>query len=283
MARAELEFWSALTDAPGSRLPVDIDDGANTEASTQRLIVSLSEEETRALLQETPHAYHTEINDVLLTALARSFALWSGSRTLLIELEGHGREELFDDVDISRTVGWFTTAFPVRLDLGAATHTAQELMAVKEQLRRIPNRGIGYGLLRYLNDDPAVADQLRSLPQAEVSFNYLGQMDQALAEDAPFGPASEAHGPDCGPHGQRSCLIEINGGINGGRLSLEWSYSANMYRHTTIARVADDFIAALRDIIAHCQSPDAGGYTPSDFPDVDLSQDEIEALMAEIG
>jgi amino acid adenylation domain-containing protein/non-ribosomal peptide synthase protein (TIGR01720 family) len=282
-ARAELEFWSALTDAPGSRLPVDIDDGANTEASTQRLIVSLSEEETRALLQETPHAYHTEINDVLLTALARSFALWSGSRTLLIELEGHGREELFDDVDISRTVGWFTTAFPVRLDLGAATHTAQELMAVKEQLRRIPNRGIGYGLLRYLNDDPAVADQLRSLPQAEVSFNYLGQMDQALAEDAPFGPASEAHGPDCGPHGQRSCLIEINGGINGGRLSLEWSYSANMYRHTTIARVADDFIAALRDIIAHCQSPDAGGYTPSDFPDVDLSQDEIEALMAEIG
>src|SRR6185295_15826710 len=112
--------------------------------------------------------YHTRIDDVLLTALARAFQRWTGEDALLVELEKHGREDLFEDVDLSRTVGWFTNAFPVLL----------RVEAPKEQLRRIPRGGIGYGLLRYLCRDEEVARQMRVLPGAAVSFNYLGQLDQ---------------------------------------------------------------------------------------------------------
>jgi non-ribosomal peptide synthase protein (TIGR01720 family) len=245
--------------------------------------VALDEEETRALLQDVPAAYGTEINDVLLTALAQSLERWTGAPELLVDLEGHGREDLFDDVDLSRTVGWFTTIYPVRLDLRALYGPGEALKAVKEQLRRIPRRGIGYGLLRYLSTGEAVQTRLGALPRPEISFNYLGQFDAMMAESSAFGPAAESTGPAHSPRGRRTHILSINGGIAGGRLRMEWGYSASLHRQETVERMAQEFVAALRALIAHCQSPDAGGYTPSDFPDADLSQDDIDALMAEIG
>jgi NRPS condensation-like uncharacterized protein len=150
----ELDYW--LNESiKVTALPVDYPSGKedNTLASTASVSLSLSEEQTRALLQDVPSAYNTQINDVLLTALVQSFAQWTGERSLLIDLEGHGREDLFEDVDMLRTVGWFTSLFPVRLQLEEIDHPGEALKLVKEQLRRIPNRGIGYGVLRYLRQD----------------------------------------------------------------------------------------------------------------------------------
>lgn len=265
----------------GARLPVDYPGGNNTVASTQQVSTSLSVEETQALLQEVPKAYNTQINDVLLTALVQAFAQWTGNRSLLVDLEGHGREEIFDDVDVSRTVGWFTTLFPVLLNLGEASHPGDALKVVKEHLRGIPNRGIGYGLLRYLSDDK-IEETLETLVQAEVIFNYLGQFDQTFSELSLFGLAQESSGPTRSLQGKRCHLLEINGLVSGGQLRLDWTYSKNLYRKATVESLAQSFVEALRLLIAHCQSPTAGGYTPSDFPDVDLSQGQLEKALAEI-
>jgi non-ribosomal peptide synthase protein (TIGR01720 family) len=245
--------------------------------------VSLSNEETQALLQEIPQAYQTQINDILLTALAQAFTHWTGVPTLLIDLQDYGREEIVEGVDLSRTVGWLTTIFPVCLQLDPAATSADVLKSVKEQLRRIPKRGIGYGVLRYLSQDTEVTERLRALPQAEVCFNYLGQEDQGLPASMFFGPVREASGPHRNLRGSRRYLLEISGHLAGGQLQLDWTYSEGIYRRDTIERLAQGCIEALRTLIMHCQSPEAGGYTPSDFPKMRLNQQELDKLIATLG
>jgi non-ribosomal peptide synthase protein (TIGR01720 family) len=280
--RGELSEWLTVSQNGVFALPADDPGRANTEASADSVRLSLTAEETQSLLQEVPAVYGTEINDALLTALTQTLARWTGSRAVLVDLEGHGRADLFDDLDLSRTVGWFTAVYPVSLDLEDASGPGEALMTVKEQLRRVPGRGIGYGLLRYLSEDDQVVQQLRELPQPQVIFNYLGQFDQVLPEGSPFGVAPESPGPERGPNGQRTHLLDVSGSIVDRRLRIEWTYSQNLHRRETIERLAAEFMAALCALILHCRSPEAGGYTPSDFDDVDLSQDDIEALLEEI-
>ena len=174
--RAERDYWLAVQQRSFVGLPVDAlpAEAVNTVASSRTVSMALSAAETQVLLHEVPQAYHTQMNDALLTALGCALASWMHTRTLLIGLEGHGREDLFDTVDVSRTVGWFTSFFPVVLDLEEAAEPAAQLMAVKEQLRQIPTRGMGYGMLRYLSQDQDFADQLCRLPEPEVSFKLLG-------------------------------------------------------------------------------------------------------------
>ena len=259
-----------------------LQDCDNTVASEKTVSIALNVEETQALLQEVPAAYRTQINDVLMTALAQSFARWTGKRSLLVELEGHGREDIFNDVNLSRTVGWFTTHFPVLLDIGEASNPGEALKAVKEQLRRIPNRGIGYSVLRYLNENRELMEQLQALPQPEVKFNYLGQFDQVLSESSLFAPAEESCGQERSLRGSRNRLLVINGLIASGQLRLEWSYGENIHHRSTIENLAQSFVEALRSLITHCQSPEAGGYTPSDFPQMQFSPKELDELLAEL-
>ncbi|HET9479993.1 MAG TPA: condensation domain-containing protein, partial [Pyrinomonadaceae bacterium] len=176
--RNELDYWTRLSAKHVKPLPIDFRRGSNTEAEARALTIALDASETRALLRDVGHAYGTQINDVLLTALLDALSHWTSEQNILVELEGHGREDLFDDVDLSRTVGWFTNAFPVLLEATAGLSSVAALQSVKRQLRSIPAHGIGYGLLRYLNDDAEVSGQMRDLPEPEVSFNYLGQLDQ---------------------------------------------------------------------------------------------------------
>ncbi len=169
---AELPYWLGLPAAPP--LPRDLDGGGSAAVAT--VAVELGAEETRALLQEVPEVYHTQVNDLLLAALARAFAAWTGAGTLLVGLEGHGREEIFPGVDLSRTVGWFTTLFPVALSLPAGGGPREAIRAVKETLRAVPGRGLGYGLLRY-GTDARTGDRLaalRSLRQRSPSTTWAG-------------------------------------------------------------------------------------------------------------
>jgi amino acid adenylation domain-containing protein/non-ribosomal peptide synthase protein (TIGR01720 family) len=281
--REELDYWLGGSRREVAPLPRDYlcDEAANTVASAAHVSVALSEEQTRALLQEVPPVYHTQINDVLLTALVQSMAPWTGSGSLLLDLEGHGREELFAEVDLSRTVGWFTTLFPVQLELGAEP-PGEALKAVKEQLRSIPKGGIGYGLLRYVHPDTGVRAALQALPQAEISFNYLGQLDQTLSESSLFGLAKESSGPPDSSLRSRSYLLEVDGFVVAGRLHLDWTYSRQVHRWATVERLARGFLEALGALIAHCQSPEAGGFTPSDFPGATLSQENLNKFITRI-
>jgi amino acid adenylation domain-containing protein/non-ribosomal peptide synthase protein (TIGR01720 family) len=256
VVQKELDYWLAQPWTTSSALPVDFLEGRphNTMASARRVSACLSVEETRALLQDVPEVYHTQINDILLTALVQAFSRWTGSQSLLVDLEGHGREEIFEGLDLSRTAGWFTTTFPVLLSLGKPSHPVEGLKSIKEQLRRIPNRGIGYGLLRYLSRDAAIAAKLRGLPQPEVSFNYLGQFDQLFHKTSLFAWTQEASGPAHSPSGSRRHLLSINGSVIEGQLRLTWIYSANLHRRPTIEGLAQAFLEALRSLITHCQS-----------------------------
>jgi FkbH-like protein/non-ribosomal peptide synthase protein (TIGR01720 family) len=283
---AELDYWlSVSADNPPS-LPVDtppVSQEANTVAAAARISVSLNEAQTRALVQDVPSAYNTQINDVLLTALVQSFSDWTGNSSLLLDLEGHGREDILEKVNLSRTVGWFTSLFPVRLSLSRESLSPGEaLKSVKEQLRGIPHRGIGYGVLRYLKQDLTIREKLWTMPQAQVSFNYLGQFEQVLSSPPPLGMATESKGAEYSPLMHRPYLLEIVGYLTSGRLQLDWVYSQNIHHRETIQDLAERFLEALNALIIHCQSREAGGYTPSDFPDADLSQEELDELLESI-
>lgn len=275
--RRQLAYWTEQRLQPNTRLPLDYVDGDNSTASARTVNIELGTEETRELLQDLPAIYNTQINDVLLAALARAFQRWTGDRATLVELEGHGREEIFDDVDLSRTVGWFTTHFPVLLRLPEQASVANSVKAIKEQLRAIPERGIGYGVLRYLCDD---AQALRSLPQPEVSFNYLGQFDNVLPESSLFALATDSVGAAQSLKASRGQVLRINASVTNGQLRLALTYSENLHRQDTIEQVGQWFVAELREIITH--RPAAKGYTPSDFPQAELNQQELDRLVARI-
>ncbi len=276
--RRELGFWLEMAGPDVPALPMDLPGGDATMANSRVVAVSLTEQETRALLTEVRQAYRTQINDLLLTALTRAFASWTGQTRLLLHLEGHGREELFPGIDLTRTVGWFTALYPLVLDLGGASGLGEEIKAVKERLRSVPNGGIGYGLLRD-GEDREAADRLAAAPRAEVSFNYLGQLDQALADSSPFVPARESAGRSHSPRMRRGHAVEINGAVSAGRLRMDWSYDPGLHHQETIAALAERFACELRAIVDHCLSPQAGGFTPSDFPLAHLSQLSLDQLL----
>ena len=187
-------------------------------------------------------------------------------------MEGHGRVELFEDVDLSRTVGWFTSVYPVGLRIEAGSGPGEALKEVKEQVRGIPKEGIGYGLLRYKREEEGLMEKMRGQKKAEVSFNYLGQMDQVLGRSEVFEAAEEDTGMPFSQKGERAHLIEMNALVVEKKLRMSWTYSPEVHRKETIEKLAKGYEEALTEIIEHCQSPDAGGYTPSDFPGAKLDQ-----------
>jgi amino acid adenylation domain-containing protein/non-ribosomal peptide synthase protein (TIGR01720 family) len=271
----ELGFWLAQPMQQPFPLPRDRH-GANIRASARKVAIALDEVETRALLAEAPAAYRTRPDELLLTALGESLAGWTGRRTFLVELENHGREALFDDVDLSRTVGWFTATFPLALALGEPGDVCATLCEVKEQLRAVPDRGIGYGLLRRL--DAQASRALAAQPQPEICFNYLGQFDAAAGEHARFRASGEPAGAAADPSEKRDHLFEIDAWVQHGRLHLEWTYSEEAHERALVERLASDLVGALRAILAEVRAG-AGKLTPSDVPLAGLSQPALDRLL----
>ncbi|MBO0797273.1 MAG: non-ribosomal peptide synthetase, partial [Blastocatellia bacterium] len=278
--KQEAGYWLAESSKRVRLLPLDFPGGANTVDSSGTVAVSLSLEETRTLLHQVPEAYHAQIDEVLLTALVQGFARWTGARALLVDMEGHGREEIIEDVAMWRTMGWFTTHFPVLLDLGTSADSGAALKVIKERLRAVPNRGIGYGVLRYLSRNEEIVERLRAAPQPEVSFNYLGQFDQALPETSPFRPADESIGPLQSLRGERGHLLYFSGSVAGGQLHLTCVYSRNLHRRATIEELTGNIVEAVRSIITHCQSVEANGFTPSDFTLAKLDERKLERISS---
>ncbi|AID85076.1 non-ribosomal peptide synthase/polyketide synthase [Pseudomonas aeruginosa] len=271
----ELDYWQAqLHDAPHA-LPCENPHGALENRHERKLVLTLDAERTRQLLQEAPAAYRTQVNDLLLTALARATCRWSGDASVLVQLEGHGREDLGEAIDLSRTVGWFTSLFPLRLT--PAADLGESLKAIKEQLRGVPDKGVGYGLLRYLAGEEA-ATRLAALPQPRITFNYLGRFDRQFDGAALLVPATESAGAAQDPCAPLANWLSIEGQVYGGELSLHWSFSREMFAEATVQRLVDDYARELHALIEHCCQEGNVGATPSDFPLATLRQEQLDRL-----
>jgi amino acid adenylation domain-containing protein/non-ribosomal peptide synthase protein (TIGR01720 family) len=272
----EIEYWTNALKQPVAPLPLDYrDTGENTAESAHTVTMTLTERETRALLYEVAEAYHTQINEVLLTALAEGCRRWTGERRVLIDVEGHGREAIVSSVDLARTVGWFTAIYPVHLGLPLVWEPGSALKQIKEQLRAVPRAGVGFGILKYLRRTP----EFQSLA-APVSFNYLGQLDQVVSGSSLYHLAPESAGPAYSPTGKRPHLLAFYGSVFGGQFQLRLEYSRNLHRQATIEELAGHFIAALRELITHCTSGETFSYTPSDFPLISVDQEQLEKAFS---
>jgi amino acid adenylation domain-containing protein/non-ribosomal peptide synthase protein (TIGR01720 family) len=278
---SEQAYWIERTSLEPSDSGNQDDSGTDGVGEACAVVVKLDTEQTHALLRDVPAVYHTQINDVLITALAVALSRWRRKRRVRLNLEGHGREELFSDVDVSRTIGWFTTVFPVVLEVPANGTPGDALKAIKEQLRSIPRTGIGYGVLRYLGRDKTLSRHL-AVP-AEVCFNYLGQLDGLWSEESMFGPATEDSGPALSGRNRRSHAIEIDGSVTGGQLQMTWHYNKKRHAFATVHRVATDFVNSLIELIHHCQLPQSGGHTPSDFPLANLDSHTLALILQRAG
>ncbi|MCO8165754.1 amino acid adenylation domain-containing protein, partial [Pseudomonas sp. 21LCFQ010] len=277
----EQAYWTSQLQGVSAELPCDYPGGSLQGTAGTHATTRLDQDYTRKLLQDAPVAYRTQINDLLLTALARVIARWTERVDVLIQLEGHGREDLFETIDLTRTVGWFTSMFPVKLTPQAAL--VDSIKQIKEQLRAIPEKGIGFGALRYLGSE-ASRRALAELPQPRITFNYLGQFDgsfndENIEQDSAFlTPAGEASGDPQSLEAPLGNWLSINGHVYGGELNLNWSFSRDMFAHATIQRLADEYAMELKQLIEHCSAETTAGVTPSDFPLVQLSQVQLDAL-----
>ncbi|MPZ39504.1 MAG: amino acid adenylation domain-containing protein [Rhizobiales bacterium] len=249
--------------------------GTDRVAGAEEVSLVLDRDVTDRLLRAAPSAYRTQVNDLLLAALSRALWRWSGTATSVIELEGHGREDVFNGVDIARTVGWFTSAFPLRLSQGDAP-TAGLIRASKEELRGIPHRGIGYGVLRYLGTaEQRVA--LAGLAEPQLVFNYLGQFDTSLGAEVPFSLASESAGAARSASAPLGRWLSVNAQVHEGCLKVSFGYGRKRYDRATVEALASRYGEALREITEHCTSG-VSGVTPSDFALAGLSQTELDGL-----
>ncbi len=278
----ETDYWTEIARKDPPPLFPDFPNGENIEQFAGGVADALEEGETKALLNDVPPVYKTEINDILLTALTRAFARWNGKRSLLINMEGHGREEIIEGTDISRTVGWFTSLYPVHLSLENVFEPGDSIKTIKEQLRAIPNNGIGYGILRYLSPDENLRKALDGLDHAPITFNYLGQFDQALPEGSIFKPAREAKGPERHPQDKRSSLLDITCAITAGKLNMSFTFSRKVFREETVRPFVGFFKEELKALIAHCRSPEAGGFTASDFKLANLDNKKLDKVLSQL-
>jgi non-ribosomal peptide synthase protein (TIGR01720 family) len=249
----ELDHWTGALE--GGALPVDHAPPVSTTPA-RAVSVLLGTEDTEALLRTAPTAYRTRINDVLLAVLAWTLSRWTGENRVSIDLEGHGREDVLDGVDLSRTVGWFTTIFPIALDVATCNEPDWRslIKSVRRQLRAVPGNGFGYGALRYLGS-PAARDRLfTKSPEQAIAFNYLGQWDARSEEqDGLYWAIHGSLGQDHDPADRSSYLLEIVGEVQGGQLGFSWYYQPDVHARSTVEFVADDFLGALRSIAQDCR------------------------------
>ncbi|MDC6169757.1 condensation domain-containing protein [Paucibacter sp. XJ19-41] len=285
----DMAHWRALAGTP-AQWPAAYEEGSSATAHATRAAFKLSPALTQQLLKQAPSAYRTQVNDLLLTALARSLCRRRGTGSFLIDLEGHGREDLFDDVDSSRTVGWFTSVFPFRLE--AEDDIGDTIRRIKESRATMPHRGLSFGALIQWG---AQADRevLTSLPRRDIAFNYLGQFDSQRDVRPDVGAngsragdhwwaASESAGRSSDPGSSFSHELTLNGQVIDGVLSMAIDYSAERHDAASVETLLADVQEELLAVIRHCASG-VSGVSPSDFPHAALSLATLDDLVSRTG
>ncbi|MDX3784701.1 non-ribosomal peptide synthetase, partial [Streptomyces europaeiscabiei] len=308
----ELGLWEQVLAGGGLSLsPVGLDQDRDVLGSGGRVSLVLPPAVTEPLLSSVPAVFRGGVNDVLLAGLGIAVTDWhhrhnhgAGSKSsgavasgnagvdvVLVDVEGHGREEVVPGVDLSRTVGWFTSVFPVRLDLqgvdvgealAGGPALGEAVKRVKEHLRALPDNGLGYGLLRYLN--PVTGPVLEKLEQAgrpQISFNYLGRFTAGQSED--WALAGEGMGVAGADEGMPFAhVLDVNALVtdtpDGPELTVSWAWPQALLSRESVQDLAETWFRALTALTEHAARPDAGGFTPSDLPLLSLTQDDINEL-----
>jgi amino acid adenylation domain-containing protein/non-ribosomal peptide synthase protein (TIGR01720 family) len=281
-ALKETDYWRVIEETAISPLPGDFEVGKQKKKLKYCDTVNfdLNEADTLALLKDVNQAYNTEINDILLTALGMAVNEWRGVEKVSINLEGHGREEIIEGININRTVGWYTSQFPVILDMSQPGHLSYQIKTVKETLRRIPKKGIGYGILKYLTP-PEKEGGLKFRLEPEISFNYLGQFGQGSNDSDSIIRMSEMNDGDrTSPELEQMHALNVNGILVGRKLKFSFSYNMHEYKKASIRELADRCKANLLKIIRHCANKKETESTPSDLivDGVDLSLEDLDDI-----
>ncbi|WP_367866609.1 non-ribosomal peptide synthase/polyketide synthase [Pedobacter sp. WC2423] len=253
-------------------------DGGLTLADTTSYTVSLDQATTKRLLQDSPRAYHTEINDILLGALALTLSAWNSNSKVSIGLEGHGREDIAEGIDTSRTIGWFTSMYPILLEVEESQDLGSLLKSVKEQLRLVPDKGIGYGVLKYINK----VSSLSGKEPWDIIFNYLGQMDNVVGTEDLLDGANENSGTDVHETYPVREKLSLNSIVQGGKLAITWTYSTQYFTEQGIQTLSDSYVSNLEKLIAHCADKPYASFTPSDYNlGGEITNEELDNFLEE--
>ncbi len=244
MPQQELDYWLAQAPHNPPRFPMDHQLGPNDWISARYQPAPFDLEETRILLQQVPRFLGVQIDAVLVAAVLSAFESWIGSRSLPIYLLGHGREALYDDMDLTRTTGWFNTIYPVLLDMGPDPDLIASARELNRQLRRIPHGGTGFGILRYLSTDPDVVDHMHKALEPQVFFNYLGPDNSKelgrMKKVEVFGGYHQDRGT------KRLCPITIGAYIIEDKLLIKWEHNTNLHKVETVQALAQRCGEVLR-------------------------------------
>lgn len=277
ISKEVLDYWNEQVEKEIMTIPMDYPIQETTEESIDQVTRTLGVEETQALLHEVPVTHKTRINEVLLAALGQAIVDCTNQQTVSIHLEGHGREEMIEGIDLSRTVGWFTSIYPVHLNFQGTKTPIEGLKAVKEQLRRIPNQGVDYGILRYLNKEILPFHQQKP----SISFNYLGQFDQVFSKESLFMQEAGFTFLDHAPGSKPSHLIEVIGMVKDEKLHFIWMYSREQFSKLKIQVIADGMLRHLRQLINKPTTESA--FTVSDFADAeDLTEESLSKVLLKL-
>lgn len=276
--QSQCGYWEEQKGITG--LPGRNGSFSDRQKDSNTVTVCLNREITGKLLKDTHRAYNTGINDILLTALGLTISEWSGSSRIFIDVEGHGREQISDELDVSRTIGWFTSVFPVKLDMSYREDLPCQIKAVKEYMRNIPDKGVGYGVLRYLTSYGK--KQFGTNPQKpEIRFNYLGDFD-AFIEQSLFTLSDIPTGPLVSPHSERQYALDINILVIHGSLNVMINYNKLQYDEKLVNKLAESFRVQLIKIIHHCTEKSISEITPGDLTSKSLGQKDMDDIFAEL-
>ncbi|MGG5776138.1 plipastatin non-ribosomal peptide synthetase PpsC [Bacillus subtilis] len=275
----EEAYWRTVEEQQAAELPYEIPHHLNIDFSKRdSLSFSLTEADTAVLLQNVNYAYGTDTQDILLTAASLAICEWTGGSKLRIAMEGHGREHLLPELDISRTVGWFTSMYPAlisfenhRDELGTSVKT------VKDTLGRIPNKGVGYGMLKYLTHPENKSITFSKTP--EISFNYLGQFNDIERQDT-FRPSSLGSGKDITHTWKREQIIEMSAMAADKKLHFNLSYPPARFHKNTMEQLINRIEHFLLDIMKHCAGQQKAEKTLSDFSSQSLTAEDLDSISS---
>ncbi|RXK31107.1 non-ribosomal peptide synthetase, partial [Bacillus velezensis] len=275
----EEEYWRFIEEETAAELPYEKPQHqTGADSIRQTVSFTLTEEETSVLLQQVNRAYHTDTQDILLTAAALALRDWTGGGRLRIAMEGHGREHIMPELDISRTVGWFTSMYPVLIDLNTAgAELGTAVKTVKDTLGRIPDKGIGYGILKYMTPPEQKTIRFRQAP--EISFNYLGQFNDTEDQHT-FSLSGLASGHDITPTWQREQAVEMSAMAAQHKLHFSLSYPPSRFSKETMEQLLQTLQQYLRDIMAHCTGKEESEKTVSDFSSKTLTSDDLDSIAS---
>ncbi|HEL8554045.1 TPA: amino acid adenylation domain-containing protein, partial [Legionella pneumophila] len=279
LMRASRAYW--LKDLKIEPMPRDFDKKNQGIRVSKRISWQLGINETSLLLRRLPQNFHTTTRLILLTALAMAYRQWSHHTSLFLHLEGHGREEriLKKTADLSRTMGWFTSIYPLNLKLPSEKSDLRaSLRMIREQLQAIPGRGLGYWVLRYLSDK-STQEALKQYDEPGLVFNYMGQFAASQSHEL-FEFSVEPRGTLLSPKERKWPLLVVDATVMNERLVMEFNYDSFAFRKDTVKQFADYFYETIHLFIKnHNEVTEQQWLSPADLPLISLSQAQIDKLI----